>query len=267
LLRAWVEHWDDSLDEPARKQRVARWFGVDAETAKKEGTDEHAGGLIFFDALPIKPVELALDVMTPHYGKWYEQGGEIKNPNQEPEKVPADWHDPIPVPFLVVKQADFLFAIAPRRTSDQAAAKSAMKVLAEALDWLGAGAKTAVGYGRMNHDEAILHQVQTWVQEDQKQREDKQRLQEKLNRKAKLSPLEQAMEDIIDQRQDKNLAPYIALIHAVDAGQWQGDDKRQVAAKIRELMQQNKGQWKEQSGKPNKDREYQRTMKVKGWLE
>jgi serine/threonine protein kinase len=66
----------------------------------------------------------------------------------------------VPVPFLVVKQASFAFGIAPRITgepeSDQANKKAcdhALQQLELALQWMGAGAKTGAGYGRMFNPE------------------------------------------------------------------------------------------------------------------
>ena len=264
LVRAFVEQWDDSLDDEPRKQRLRTWFG----TAAKGDVPEQAGELIFFDALPVDKVILAQDVMTPHYDKWYEQGGVITDPAREPEKVPADWHDPVPVPFLVVKSAKFLFAIAPRRPAFQDQVEPALQALQNALDWLGAGAKTAVGYGRMTRKTGIESDVGNWLDERREHQKDQRKEAEKQQRRATLSPLEQAIEEVIDQRQDKNLEPYLALIQAVEQSRWEGEEKRQVAEKIRDLMQAAKGQWKEQStkGKPEKDKEYQRTLKVKRWL-
>jgi CRISPR-associated protein Cmr6 len=201
LVRAYVEQWDDSLDGEARKQRLRDWFGTEA----KGDVPEQAGELIFFDALPFGPVTLAQDVMTPHYGKWYEQGGEIKRPDQEPEKVPADWHDPVPVPFLVVKSAKFVFGIAPRRKEFQGEVKPALDALQEALGWLGAGAKTAVGYGRMEP----VPEVDTWLNDRLREREQEDRRQEEKRALdaalASLSPLAQDLERKIRDKSEKNL--------------------------------------------------------------
>ncbi len=139
LVRAWVEVWDESLNDGEREQRLSDWFG----------TTEQAGGFRFFDALPVERVILAADVMTPHLAKWYEQGGAIQDWRREPDKVPADWHAPVPVPFLVVKEAKLLFGMAPRRPEFAEELPQVFAALKQALDWLGAGAKTAVGYGRM----------------------------------------------------------------------------------------------------------------------
>ncbi len=188
LLRAWVEGgWMDcgEGDEAAKRQArldetLYRWFGSeDMEPARRKelrqdgfipptqgntGLDTKAGMFIFFDAIPVSSVELACDVMTPHYGEWYQSGGEINNVGGEPDKVPADWHNPVPVPFLVVKRANFLFCIAPRRMphDDEGKARvkaelaDAVQVLEKALEYLGAGSKTAVGYGRMVVDKAAM---------------------------------------------------------------------------------------------------------------
>lgn len=160
LLRGWVEGWME-YDEAGKSDLISRWFGA----SKGNGDDsfEGAGNLIFFDTLPTKPVHLACDVMTPHMGKWYEGGADI-NPHNFPTTAPADWHSPVPVPFLVVKSATvFEFMLSPRligQTAVDAQTKAdlvqATQELKNALEWMGAGAKTATGYGRM-----IEHQQQS----------------------------------------------------------------------------------------------------------
>jgi CRISPR-associated protein Cmr6 len=145
LVRAWVEVWDESLNDGEKAQRLSDWFG----------TTEQAGRFRFFDALPVERVMLAADVMTPHMDKWYEEGGKIGEPCQEPyRRIPADWHAPVPVPFLVVKEAKLLFGMAPRRPEFAEELPQVFAALKQALDWLGAGAKTAAGYGRMVEDAA-----------------------------------------------------------------------------------------------------------------
>ena len=147
VLRAWVEQWDDT----DRAQRLKDWFGLDKKEAEKQGTVEQAGKLIFFDAIPIDPVKLSADIMTPHYGDWYAKGQENQGVN--PEHVPADWHDPVPVPFLVAKRASFLMGIAARDIKNEDMAQKALEVLIEAVQWLGVGAKTAAGYGHLEKNE------------------------------------------------------------------------------------------------------------------
>lgn len=182
LVRAWVEQWDSNLSPEEKRIRCQTWFG----SATKGEVPEQAGELIFFDALPIEPPTLALDVMTPHYGKWYEQGGDIQDPANEPERVPADWHDPVPVPFLVVKNAQFLFAIAPRRKEFKTEVQPALDALEKALAWLGAGAKTAVGYGRMKPVPDAKQGFDDLIREEQEKR---RRREEELALRARLANL------------------------------------------------------------------------------
>lgn len=124
------------------------WVGLDGETLErifgpKPEASLAAGSVVFLDALPTEPVALDADVMAPHYGPWH-QG--------EKNAVPADWHSPTPIPFLTVApDQTFVFAVLPRNRSnqkDQEDCKKASDLLKEALETLGAGAKTAVGYGQ-----------------------------------------------------------------------------------------------------------------------
>ncbi len=256
LVRAWVEHWDDSLTPDAKTARCRDWFGSE----DKDTVPEKTGQLIVFDALPVKPVTLVQDVMTPHYGDWYEKGGKIKTAG-DLEQAPADWHDPVPVPFLVVKNACWLFAIAPRDPAHATAAAEAMEVLKQALEWLGAGAKTAVGYGRMTPDSTTLKELQT-----ERDRINNQKQQ--AEREKNLSELERQMEAILHLPANNGKKPYIALIESIKQGKWSDENRPRVAAHIKTLMQADKGQWKETSGAkdPKKDKEHQRTLEVMAWL-
>ncbi|MGH8608167.1 MAG: type III-B CRISPR module RAMP protein Cmr6 [Gammaproteobacteria bacterium] len=79
--------------------------------------------------------------MNPHYSDYYE--------GKEP---PADYLSPKPVFFLTVKSKQpFLFSLAPRPGSGagKSEVEEGINLLIEALNTLGAGGKTAVGYGRM----------------------------------------------------------------------------------------------------------------------
>lgn len=131
LLRAWVENdAEQATNDEAKEQN---WFG----------DEQHSGQLLFFDALPYQPPTLVCDIMTPHYAEWYSQGGTGK-----PEQAPADWHEPNPIPFLAVKDLHLVFAIAQRQTGAPAIdLNTVLEQLNQALEWLGAGAKTAAGYG------------------------------------------------------------------------------------------------------------------------
>ena len=143
LVRAWVEQWADHLPQ----NKIDRIFGSkDTHENEEENdggtkTDASVGSIIFFDALSLGPIRLKADVMTPHYQKYYSG-----------DEAPGDWLDPNPIPFLTVdKKQVFLFAIAPREktgTENQLDLEIVLQWLEEALANIGAGAKTATGYGR-----------------------------------------------------------------------------------------------------------------------
>jgi CRISPR-associated protein Cmr6 len=289
LLRAWCEVWSDTFlkNGEDKADTLRRWFGPSLDELKpKKGSsikkqNPAVGELIFFDALPTGPVVLKADVMTPHMGKWYEKGGEKPKPdgsnggeNPEPDgsNVPADWHSPKPVPFLVVAPGQaFQFSVAARPGS-AIIVDDVVKELESALAFLGAGAKTAVGYGSMRRDpEAEAHalkereerEAQARAAEEARRRED-----ERQAELAKLDPVERSVREFLDTRADKNQPVISAVIGAVKQRRWQGEEKVAVARWLKTAMQ-NARQWKEtsQAKKPEKDREYQNTLQVKAWLE
>jgi len=115
---------------------------------EEDDDKDQAGQLIFFDAVPIEPVNLTTDIMTPHYGDWYAEGDKISRLDDH-KRIPADWHEPVPIPFLAVKKAKFLVTVVARDQKHDKEARLALQELVQALQWLGAGAKTAAGYGHL----------------------------------------------------------------------------------------------------------------------
>ncbi|MCV6547910.1 MAG: type III-B CRISPR module RAMP protein Cmr6 [Cohaesibacter sp.] len=140
MMRAWARDW---LQE--EEEEIGRLFGRDS----KDGTGA-AGNIIIFDALPIEPPVLMEDVLTPHDGGWRI----AQNPTEK--NAPGDWISPVPIPFLAVASgASFQFLLAPRAGATQGDLKKAMDYLEQALEWIGIGAKTAVGFGRMLTNDKI----------------------------------------------------------------------------------------------------------------
>lgn len=120
-VRAWAEQWLEEEDE------AARLFG---DTNRQ-------GSLVMLDSLPVKPPRLETDVMTPHFGEYYGEG-----------KPPADYLSPNPVAFLaVVAGSKFRFSLIPSRKRDKGLVERGAELLKEALETIGAGAKTSGGYG------------------------------------------------------------------------------------------------------------------------
>ncbi|MCC6367836.1 MAG: type III-B CRISPR module RAMP protein Cmr6 [Bryobacterales bacterium] len=114
-------------------------FGKDPSRQEKG----EAGGVIFYDALPVRWPKLIIDIVNNHHRRYYDSG--------EKGEPPGDWEEPVPVNFLAIAPGtEFEFCLGVRRG---ASGPERLLVLAKdwiegALAWLGAGAKTNAGYGR-----------------------------------------------------------------------------------------------------------------------
>jgi len=137
LARAWAyfrlkEEQPES--DPEKDPLFAAVFGRASKGDESEGS---VGGAIFFEAVPLDEPELKLDVMTPHFPDYYAG-----------KRPPSDDQDPIPIPFLTVKAGvRFGFAVGWRGASNPEAHNRAVEWLKAGLENLGAGGKTAAGYG------------------------------------------------------------------------------------------------------------------------
>ncbi len=252
LVRAWVELNDEALNPVEQKARLKSWFG----TEEKGDVAEQAGDFIFFDAIPDQRPSLVCDIMTPHMGDWYAEGGKGQPNNSK--SLPADWHEPVPVSFLAVKHAKLIFSIAPRKAerADQLAA--VFNALSQALEWLGAGAKTAAGYGYMTEDPGFLKEMQA-------QRDADALIQAKNERLNKLSPIEKEIVLLLELNNSQ--VPQDYLLNELRKDHWtHSEDKYVVANKVKVLMQ-DAGAWipLPPTSKKN-DKKHQRTLEVMAYL-
>lgn len=129
--------------------------------------DHVRGALAFWDVIPqIKGDSLMVEIMTPHQSHYYQQKRDPKNGDSV---SPHDSGQPNPISFLTVPPGstfDFhvvcdLAHLARLTASRQAGAPDLLAegathwktllaaAFAHAFEWLGFGAKTAVGYGAM----------------------------------------------------------------------------------------------------------------------
>jgi len=152
LIRAWADPKTDKetgehlgWGDPDAWEEMKRLFG--------DEKDMGAGSLIVFDALPVEKPKLEVDIMNPHYGDYYSKKKlKIKLANGREQVIdtpPADYLSPNPIFFLTVAaDVSFKFALAPRPgIGNSTDLSNGYKLLKEALENIGAGAKTAVGYG------------------------------------------------------------------------------------------------------------------------
>ena len=107
------------------------------------GDNEHAGRVVFFDALPTIWPKLEIDIMNPHYAEYYNGS-----------KPPADWLSPTPIHFLAIAAGqpfEFAVAVKPERKADETNASELLSLATRAVQGAategGLGGKSAVGYG------------------------------------------------------------------------------------------------------------------------
>jgi CRISPR type III-B/RAMP module RAMP protein Cmr6 len=131
--RMYLPNGKPSLKIETDPEDIQRIFGGEINK------EEHAGRVIFFDAIVTNKFSLTLDIMNPHYSNYYGKGD-----------APSNDQNPIPVPFLTISNATFQFAVAPRNHLDlkhQKAALQAKDWLKDALRDYGVGSKTSADYG------------------------------------------------------------------------------------------------------------------------
>ena len=163
-----------------------------------DNTDAHGnpilqrGALMFWDVLPqIAGDALQVEVMTPHQTHYYQNGDS-----------PHESGQPNPIHFLTVPpgskfafhiQCDLplLAGLAPALAQQDRWQHLLTAALAHAFQWLGFGAKTAVGYGAMQEDQAAR---QRQALQAAAQRE-AAAVQAQAQRRSTLSPAELEAED------------------------------------------------------------------------
>lgn len=136
LCRAWRELVIAS-DDTSDLQRI---FGSASKDEDAEASKMIAGSVCFLDAYPTKFPRLDVDLMSPHFSKYY---------NDENNVIPpGDWLEPIVIPFLAVAAGQsFQFILVGRNAAVAEDVEQASGWLELALADLGAGGKTAAGYG------------------------------------------------------------------------------------------------------------------------
>ena len=145
MFRAWMREETGSVGKDNEGRDI---WNETTEIKSHFGELGQAGQILFFDMLPLKPPQLDIDVMTPHYGPYYQE--------KEGDDIPGDWHSPVPISFLTVAPGQsWQVGLAPAsrsRSPGEDVFASLLEALQVALAVAGAGAKTAVGYGRFERD-------------------------------------------------------------------------------------------------------------------
>jgi CRISPR-associated protein Cmr6 len=149
----------DAEKQPAVLSMLDVTFG--RETPSGE-SDHVRGALMFWDLIPqVEGASLLVEIMTPHQGHYYQwkkdqRGNDIEVP-------PHESGQPKPICFLTVPPGSrFVFHVqcdlallgrlAPDLATDRRWKPLLDAAFRHAFDWLGFGAKTAVGYGQVRED-------------------------------------------------------------------------------------------------------------------
>lgn len=151
------------------------------------GTMKERGSVLFLDSYPINVPELKVDIMNPHYGKYYSEN-----------KAPADYLLPKPIKFLVVQEGvKFIFHFIITNEASVKVIKGNLKnSLYRALFKEGIGAKTALGYGRFEIlSEGEPDEIENIIRQEELKRQQK-RLEKEKERIASLSPEELILDEI-----------------------------------------------------------------------
>lgn len=148
--------WGDALGWTEAAIQIL--FGLESDDGD---TAHRRGALAFWDVIPqVHGDRLAVDIMTPHQAHYYQKktdrkaGGSL-NPHDSGQPNPISF---LTVPprsrfaFHVVCDLAFLKANAPELAAGDRWKQLLQAAFAHAYEWLGFGAKTAVGYGAFEED-------------------------------------------------------------------------------------------------------------------
>jgi CRISPR-associated protein Cmr6 len=214
------------------KSQLRKWFGSESKNPEQWENDNQAGELIFFDAIPCDVVDLLPDVMTPHSGDWQEKGDSGKT-------APADWHTPNPVGFLVAKKLRLIFslALAPHSSLTKQDLASAKELLEQALGFLGAGAKTATGYGTMSPDPDAQKRFERLLQSRNEDLQQQQAAKQQAAARQQMSDEQRIIADLLADlsNEQKKSAAMLQVESLANGGvaAWKSEDRQTLAKALR----------------------------------
>lgn len=114
---------------------LVKYFGAESDSNPKRGQ------LVILDVYPKTISGLQVDIMNPHFQKYYDGTN----------KQPVETESPIPIKFLTVpKGTEFVFNLAyiPLKKEDKCDEAELKKIINTAFENVGFGGKTSIGYGR-----------------------------------------------------------------------------------------------------------------------
>ncbi len=251
--------------EVSRERHVAlsvigALFGLESG----DGNTEHVrGALSFWDVVPqIAGDSLMVEIMTPHQSHYYQQKAVAGSTS------PHDSGSPNPISFLTVPPGSgFTFHVVcdlahlARLTGERGSTAPDLlaagdghwqsllrRAFEHAFDWLGFGAKTAVGYGAMQRDpEAEARAARSRAEREERARQQREEAEREARRAAMteamrsidnfVSDMAARAQQLVGGRKDKPNTGYHdkarALARAAAEGaDWTAEEKRAAAEAI-----------------------------------
>lgn len=250
---------------------VNKLFGED-----NEGQESKRGHLSFLDSLPLGSQFLGVDIITPHH-KAYFQGSDNAYPHDE--------ESPVPIQYLVVKKNTkfnlvILHGHDTTDSEEQECAKKVEEIVKYAIENMGFGAKTSIGYGWVRIDEERKQRDERQRKEAEERRrkeeEDKtkaaQAAAERQAERESLNEDEQWAYDCIEKARAAyttgNTKPATIVKHCLEHIDDSTDPERLKALGRRLMDKVMEGRLKDKTEKkaPAKDDEYQASIAIKELL-
>lgn len=127
---------------------LKQYFGSVTQNEKQQ----KRGELVFLDAYPLSAPDLKLDIMNPHFTKYYESKKKEDGKDNENYKQPVETESPVLIKFLSVATGTvFVFRCVylplEEKTCDE---NFIQQIFTTAFEQVGFGGKTSIGYGRFS---------------------------------------------------------------------------------------------------------------------
>ena len=245
----------DKAQQPVMLSQLDVLFG--SEPA--DGDTEHLrGALGFWDVIPKIPGNsLTVDIINPHQRHYYAAKDSARNvvsPHDSGELKPIRF---LTVPpdsgfaFHVVCNLAHLARLAPELVQGERWKTLLEAAFAHAFQWLGFGAKTAVGYGAMSIDSEAADKAASLQAERQAEAARLHEAAERQARRNAMTPATRAVEDFIDTMRQRHAALRGTLVNpngtehsharqlatqAHAAEDWSAAEKRAAAEAISEWL-------------------------------
>ncbi len=198
------------------------------------GSQNKRGEVVFLDAYPLNVPDMHVDIMNPHYVKYYQEGA---------SEAPADNAEPKPIKFLTVKfGTKFVFRVIISKKSS-VNETDVKNMFINALTREGVGAKTAVGYGLFNKDIIMkepdeLDKVVAKMQEDHLKKKEEKIKRDNEEKLATMSEIDKECYRVSITKNPQDIDLAYAKIDT-----FQGEDKVKLARAIKSAYKSIPGKW------------------------